>query len=392
MDRKTIHDVEVRNKCVLVRADLNVPLADGRVADGTRIRAAIPTLEYLLARSAVVILCSHLGRPGGKCVPGLSLRIVAPELERALGRRVNFVEDCFGEMARRAAQRLQSGELLLLENTRFHDGEKQNDPQMARGLADLADVFVNDAFGSAHRVHASTVGVAQELPAVAGLLLEKELEYLGLALHRPARPFVAILGGAKISDKIGVIKSLLERADSVLIGGGMANTFMRARGIEMADSLVEESAVDMASTLLHQAGDKLVLPVEVVIADSFEADAAFRSIPSGAGVPTGWRILDIGPATVEQFSSLVCTAGLVFWNGPMGVFELPPFALGTNGLARLVAEGSATSIVGGGDSVAAVRQSGLADEITHISTGGGASLEFLQGKILPGVAALDLAH
>ncbi len=392
MDRKTIHDVEVRNKRVLVRADLNVPLADGCVADGTRIRAAIPTLEYLLARSAVVILCSHLGRPGGKCVPGLSLRLVAPELERALGRRVNFVEDCFGETARGAAQRLQSGELLLLENTRFHDGEKQNDPEMARGLADLADVFVNDAFGSAHRVHASTVGVAEQLPAVAGLLLEKELEYLGLALHRPARPFVAILGGAKISDKIGVIESLLERADSVLIGGGMANTFMRAQGIELADSLVEESAVDMARMLLRQAGDKLVLPVEVVIADSFEADAAFRSIPSGAGVPTGWRILDIGPATVQQFSGLVCTAGLVFWNGPMGVFELPPFALGTNGLARLVAEGSATSIVGGGDSVAAVRQSGLADEITHISTGGGASLEFLQGKVLPGVAALDLAH
>ena len=392
MDCKTVHDVQVRNRCVLVRVDFNVPIADGRVTDDARILAAMPTLENLLARSASVILCSHLGRPGGKHVPALSLRPVALELERILGRRVKFVEDCVGEMARGAAQRLQVGELLQLENTRFHAGEKQNDPQMGRELANLADVFVNDAFGSAHRAHASTVGVAQQLPAVAGLLLEKELDYLGRALRRPARPFVSVLGGAKISDKIGAIESLLERSDNVLIGGGMANTFFSAQGIDVADSLVEDAAVDMARALVHQAGDKLVLPTEVVIADSFSADGIFRTISVRDGVPDGWRILDIGAATVAKFASHLRAAQLIFWNGPMGAFELPPFAAGTNALIRLVAEGNATSIVGGGDSVAAVHQSGLADEITHISTGGGASLEFLQGKVLPAVAALDAVH
>jgi len=392
MDCKTIHDVEVRNRRVLVRVDFNVPLADGRVNDDTRIRAATPTLEDLLKRSASVIMCSHLGRPGGERVPALSLRPVATALERILGRRVHFAEDCVGESARGAAQHMRVGDLLLLENTRFHAGEKQNDPQMALGLAELADVFVNDAFGSAHRSHASTVGVAQHLPAVAGLLLEKELVYLELVLRSPARPFVAILGGAKISDKIGAIESLLNLADSVLIGGGMANTFFCAQGIEIADSLVEEEATEMARVLLRQAGDKLVLPTEVVIADSFDADASFRNVYVDHGVPAGWRILDIGAATVKEFSTHLRAAQLVFWNGPMGVFELPTYARGTNALARLVAEGKATSIVGGGDSVASLRQSGVAEKITHISTGGGASLEFLQGKVLPGVEALDEVH
>ncbi|MDP7345446.1 MAG: phosphoglycerate kinase [Anaerolineales bacterium] len=392
MDCKTIHDVDVRNRRVLVRVDFNVPIADGRVADDTRIRAAVPTLCDLLDRAAAVILCSHLGRPNGACVPALSLRPVAAVLEGILGRGVQFAEDCLGDAAHAAAERLLPGELLMLENTRFHAGENRNDAQMARELAELADVFVNDAFGAAHRAHASTVGVAQHLPTVAGLLLEKELDYLGRALSRPGRPFVAILGGAKISDKIDVIASLLERADRVLIGGGMANTFFRAQGIEVADSLVEGAALETARALLQQAGDTLVLPPEVVIADGFNADAAFRSIPVSAGVPVGWRILDIGSDSVERFAIHVGVARMIFWNGPMGVFELPPFAAGTKAVARLVAESDATSIVGGGDSVAAVRQSGLAEEITHISTGGGASLEFLQGKVLPGVAALDPEH
>ena len=392
MDCKTIHDVEVRNKRVLVRVDFNVPLVDGRVIDDTRIRAATPTLENLLKRSASVIICSHLGRPGGKRVPELSLQPVATALEHILGRSVHFAGDCIGGIARGAARQIRVGDLLLLENTRFHAGEKQNDPHIARGLAELADVFVNDAFGSAHRSHASTVGVAEHLPAVAGLLLEKELVYLDLVLQSPARPFVAILGGSKISDKIGAIESLLNMADSVLIGGAMANTFFCAKGIEIADSLVEWDATETARALLRQAGDKLVLPTEVVIADSFNADAAFSSIDVHDGVPAGWHILDIAAATVDDFSNHLRTAQLVFWNGPMGVFELPLFAGGTNAIARIVAEGNATSIVGGGDSVASLRQSGVADKITHISTGGGASLEFLQGNVLPGVMALDTVH
>jgi phosphoglycerate kinase len=377
---------------VLVRVDFNVPIADGCVVDDTRIRAAAPTLRGLLARSAAVILCSHLGRPNGACVPALSLRPVAAILEDIMGRGVQFVEDCLGDAAHASAERLLPGEMLLLENTRFHAGENRDDAEMARELAELADVFVNDAFGVVHRKHASTVGVAQHLPAVAGLLLEKELEYLGRVLNRPRRPFVAILGGAKIPEKIGVIESLLERADRVLIGGGMANTFFGAQGIEVAESLVTDAAFETARALLEQAGDKLVLPTEVVIADSFCADAELKSIPVTEGVPSGWRILDIGDATVERFATHVSTARMILWNGPMGVFELPPFAAGTNAVAQLIAKSDATSIVGGGDSVAAVRQSGLAGEITHISTGGGASLEFLQGKVLPGVAALDPVH
>ena len=392
MDCKTIHDVDVRNRRVLVRVDFNVPIADGHVVDETRIRAAAPTLRHLLERSAAVILCSHLGRPNGICVPALSMRPVSAALEGIMGRGVEFAENCLGEVPHAAAERLLPGQLLMLENTRFHAGEKRNDAQMARELAELADVFVNDAFGVAHRAHASTVGVAQHLPAVAGLLLDKELDYLGRTLIRPGRPFTTILGGAKISDKIGVIESLLERADCVLIGGGMANTFFRARGVEVADSLVEDAALETAWALLHQSGDKLVLPTEVVIADSFCADAELKSIPVTEGVPSGWRILDIGDATVERFATHVSTARMILWNGPMGVFELPPFAAGTNAVAQLIAKSDATSIVGGGDSVAAVRQSGLAGEITHISTGGGASLEFLQGKVLPGVAALDPVH
>ena len=389
MTCRTIRDIKVRNKRVLVRADFNVPLAHGHVMDDTRIRAVAPTLQNLLARSASVILCSHLGRPGGRRVPELSLRPVALELASILGRRVTFVEDCLGPVARLAVERMLPGEILLLENTRFHPGEQENDSEMASGLAELADIFVSDAFGSAHRRHSSIVGVAQMLPAVAGLLLEQELDCLGGVLRAPMRPFVSILGGAKIFDKIGLIESLLERADRVLIGGGMANTFFRAQGIDVGESLVEDGVLKEAQRLLERSGDKILLPTEVVIADRFDSDATFRSVIVSEGVADGWRILDIGAATVAEFAICVGEAQMVFWNGPMGVFELAPFAAGTNALARLVAESDATSIVGGGDSVAAVRQSGMAKNISHISTGGGASLEFLQGRILPGVEVLN---
>ncbi len=387
-NKKTLRDVDVAGKRVLVRVDFNVPLKDGAVADDTRIRAALPTIEYLLQHGAAVVLMSHLGRPKGQPVPSLSLRPVADHLGQLMGLPVAFAEDCVGAPAAQAKAALRAGGVLLLENTRFHPEEKKNDPDFARQLAEGCDLFVNDAFGSAHRAHASTVGVADYLPAVAGFLMEKELRYLGQALAAPERPFVAILGGAKISDKIGVIRNLLSKADRILIGGGMANTFFAAQGFHMADSLVEADAVDTAKALLAEAGGKLQLPVDLVIADAFAADAQRRTVPVG-NVPDGWRALDIGPDTVKAFAETVAAARTVVWNGPMGVFELPPFAAGTFGVAKAVAESEAVSIVGGGDSVAAVKQSGLADRITHLSTGGGASLEMLEGKILPGVAALE---
>ncbi len=387
-NKKTVRDVEVAGKKVLVRVDFNVPLKEGQVADDTRIRAAIPTIEYLLQNGAAVVLMSHLGRPKGKRVPALSLRPVASHLSALLGLAVAFAEDCVGAPAVAAKAALRPGEVLLLENTRFHPEEKKNDPEFARQLAADCSLFVNDAFGSAHRAHASTVGVARYLPAVAGFLMEKELRYLGQALEAPQRPFVAILGGAKISDKIGVIRNLLGKADAILIGGGMANTFFAAQGFQMGDSLVETDAIETARGLLAEAGDKLHLPVDVVLADAFAADANRKTMPVG-DVPAGWRVLDIGPETVHAFGEVIRTARTVVWNGPMGVFELPPFAEGTFGVAKAVAESDAVSIVGGGDSVAAIHQSGLADKITHLSTGGGASLEMLEGKVLPGVAALQ---
>ncbi len=387
-NKKTVRDVEVAGKKVLVRVDFNVPLKAGQVADDTRIRAAIPTIEYLLQNGAAVVLMSHLGRPKGQRVPELSLRPVASHLSDLLGLPVAFAEDCVGAPAASAKAALRPGEVLLLENTRFHPEEKKNDPEFARQLAAGCDLFVNDAFGSAHRAHASTVGVARYLPAVAGFLMEKELRYLGQALEAPERPFVAILGGAKISDKIGVIRNLLGKADAILIGGGMANTFFAAQGFRMGDSLVETDAIETAKALLTEASEKLHLPVDLVIADAFAADAQHRVVPVG-DIPDGWRALDIGPETVSAFGEVIGTARTVVWNGPMGVFELPPFAEGTFGVAKAIAESEAVSIVGGGDSVAAIHQSGLADKITHLSTGGGASLEMLEGKVLPGVAALE---
>lgn len=387
-NKKTIRDYDYKGKKVLVRVDFNVPLADGKVKDDTRIRAAMPTIEYLMGNDAAVILCSHLGRPKGKPDPAYSLRPAAEHLEKLLGKPVAFAEDCIGPLAEKAVSALKPGEVLVLENTRYHAGEEANDPEMAKALAGLADLYVNDAFGTAHRAHASTAGVADYLPAAAGFLLEKEIKYLGQAIADPKRPFVAILGGAKISDKIGVIQNLLQKADMVLIGGGMANTFFKAQGYEMADSLVEEEAVDTAKALLAEADMGLILPVDMVIADAFEDSAKSQTLPVG-DVPAGWRILDVGPETVRTFSQTLAGAGTVVWNGPMGVFEFPNFAKGTFGLAKAVAECGGTTIIGGGDSVSAVKQSGLADKITHISTGGGASLEMLEGLELPGLAALQ---
>jgi phosphoglycerate kinase len=335
-----------------------------------------------------LILCSHLGRPKGTADLKYSLRPVADHLSGLLKKPVHFVEDCIGPTAESAAGALHPGEILLLENTRFHSEEEQNDAGMARQLAALADVYVNDAFGSAHRAHASTEGVAKFLPAVAGFLMEKEIRYLGGAIANPERPFVAILGGAKISDKIGVIKNLLMKADTILVGGGMANTFFKAQGYPVADSLVEDEALQTAKEILAAGGTKVRLPVDVIIADKFEADAKHKTMPAGP-IPIGWRILDIGPETVANFGKVIREAKTVVWNGPMGVFEFPEFAKGTFAIAQAAAESQAVTVVGGGESVAAVQQSGLADKITHISTGGGASLEMLEGLVLPGVAALQ---
>lgn len=386
-NKKTIKDIDVKGKKVLVRVDFNVPLKDGQVGDDTRIRAALPTIEYLLKNGAAVILCSHLGRPKGGPDPKYTMKPVAEYLAKLMGRPVAFAEDCVGPAADAAASALKSGDLLLLENTRFHPEEEKNDLELAKKMASLADIFVNDAFGTAHRAHSSTEGVTHFLPSVAGFLLEKEIRYLGQAVADPKRPFVAILGGAKISDKIGVIKNLLTKADKILIGGGMANTFLKAKGLAMADSLVEEEALETAKELMKNGGNKLMLPVDMVLGDKFDAEAASKTMDIG-NVPDGWRILDIGPKTVADFSKIIADAGTVVWNGPMGVFEFPNFAKGTFEVAKAVADSKAVSVIGGGDSVAAVQESGLADKITHISTGGGASLEMLEGLVLPGLAAL----
>lgn len=387
-NKKTIRDIEVANKKVLVRVDFNVPLKDGIVGDDTRIQAALPTITYLLEHHAAVILCSHLGRPKGGPEEKYSLKPVAAHLAVLLGRKVNFASDCIGAEAEAAAKNLKSGEVLVLENTRFHAEEEKNDPGMARQLASLADLFVNDAFGTAHRAHASTEGVTHFLPGVAGFLLEKEIRYLGQAIADPQHPFMAIMGGAKISDKIGVIRNLLKKADAILIGGGMANTFLKAQGLDMADSLVEVDSLPLAADLMTEAGGKIHLPVDLVLADKFDAEAAVNTIAVG-NVPAGWRVLDIGPETVKAYANVINGAGTVVWNGPMGVFEFPNFAKGTYGIAKAVADSKAVSIIGGGESVAAIQQSGLADKITHISTGGGASLEMMEGLELPGVAALQ---
>ncbi len=388
MNKKTVRDVSVVGKRVIVRVDFNVPLADGRVADDTRIRAALPTIQYLLGNRARVILISHLGRPKGKVQEKLRMKPVAERLAALLGQPVRVMHDCIGPEARAAAESLAEGEVMLLENLRFHAQETKNDPSFAKALASLAEVFVNDAFGTAHRAHASTAGIADYLPAVAGFLMEKEIQFLGKALENPSRPFIAILGGVKISDKIGVVENLLNKVDRLLIGGGMANTFLKAQGLEVGDSLVEEDALDVARDFLARAGKKLLLPVDVIIAQEFANDATSKTVDV-AHVPAGWRILDIGEETVANFREALTGARTVVWNGPMGVFEFPNFAKGTVVLVRALAGLEATVIIGGGESAAAVQQAGLADKMTHISTGGGASLEMLEGKVLPGLAALE---
>ncbi len=388
MPKKSVHDLDLDGRRVLVRVDFNVPVANGRVSDDTRIRAALPTLEYCIDRGAKLILCSHLGRPQGRPSPAYSLKPAAERLGHLLGRPVHMASDCIGPAVAQQAAGLRPGELLLLENLRFHPEEEANEPAFCQALASLAEVYVNDAFGSAHRAHASTAGVTAWLPAVAGLLMESELNFLGTVLTRPDRPFVAILGGAKVSDKIGVIERLLGTVDRLLIGGGMANTFLKAQGKAVGQSLCEADALELARSLRRQAGDILLLPEDVCIADQFDAEAQHQTVSVDA-VPDEWWIVDIGPRTIAGFTANLHNARTVVWNGPMGVCEMPPFARGTFAIAQALAElPQAITIIGGGDSAAAVEQSGLAGRMTHISTGGGASLEFLEGKQLPGVAAL----
>lgn len=392
MNKETVRDIDIQGKRVLERVDFNVPLdkGTGAITDDARIRAAVPTIQYLIDRRARVILCSHLGRPDGKVVEKLRLRPAAERLSALLGRPVSMAPDCVGPEVAAMAASLTPGDVMLLENLRFHAEEEANDPGFAKALASLADVYVNDAFGTAHRAHASTEGVAHFLPAVAGLLMEKELDYLGSALENPARPFVAVIGGSKVSDKIGVLENLLNKVDSLLIGGGMANTFLLANGCDVGESLVEADRGPLALEIQANAAAKgvaLLLPVDVVVADRFAADAKSQVVVPDA-VPAGWRILDVGPKTSAQFAEVVKAAATVVWNGPLGVFEFSAFAAGTLAMARALADSKGVTIVGGGDSAAAVEQSGLSDRITHISTGGGASLELLEGRVLPGVAAL----
>jgi phosphoglycerate kinase len=390
-NKLTIDATDVDGKRVLVRVDFNVPLnPDGSVADDTRLRASIPTVRYLIDHHARTILCSHLGRPDGKVVDGLSLSAVALRFAQLMGEPVAFATDCVGPEAERAVADLSDGQVLLLENLRFHPEEEANDPNFARRLAGLADVYVDDAFGTAHRAHASTEGVTHFLPAYAGFLMARELEFLSRAIGSPDRPYAAIVGGAKISGKIEVLKNLVARVDKLLIGGGMANTFLKARGVDVGSSLVEDAQLTTAKSVLKSARDvQLLLPIDAVIADAFAASAKQRIVDlQHVAVPAGWLILDVGPKTIEKFGAALSDCRTVFWNGPVGVFEMAPFANGTIELARKLANLSAVTIVGGGDTDAAIEQAGVQHNISHISTGGGASLEFIERKVLPGVAAL----
>lgn len=393
MAKKTIHDLSVQGKRVLVRVDFNVPQDEsGAITDDTRIAAALPTIQYLLDQGAKVILCSHLGRPKGKVDPAYSLVPVGQRLQELLpDTTIWMADDVIGESAKSAVADMKDGEIVLLENLRFHAEEEANDPAFARELASLADIYVSDAFGTVHRAHASTAGVASYLPAVAGELIGKELGIMGQALEDPARPFVAILGGKKVSDKIGVITNLLDKCDALIIGGGMAFTFFKAKGWEIGDSLLDAENVELAKQLMQQAeakGVKLLLPTDTVVAKEFSAEAEHKTVASDA-MPAGWLGMDIGKQAQEAFAETIRAAKTVVWNGPMGVFEMPAFAAGTVAIAKACADCQGVTIIGGGDSAAAVKTLGFADQMTHISTGGGASLEFLEGKTLPGVAVLQ---
>jgi len=390
--KKSIRDLDVQGKKVFCRVDFNVPMNDGIIADDTRIKAALPTIRHLADNGAIIILASHMGRPKGKVVEELRLAPVAKKLEELLGRDVRYSEEVIGEDVKEKISDLKEGDILLLENVRFHPGEEKNDEELAKAFAELADLYVNDAFGTAHRAHVSTEGVAKHLPSAAGFLIEKELEVLGNALSNPARPFTAIIGGAKVKDKIGVIDNLLDKVDNLIIGGGLAFTFVKAQGYEIGDSLLEEDKIELAKSFMEKAeskGVKFLLPIDAVVADAFSENANYKVVDIDS-IPDDWLALDIGPKTAELYSRVIQESKLVIWNGPMGVFEMDPFALGTKAVAEALAEADNTySIIGGGDSARAVEHFSLSEQMDHISTGGGASLEFMEGKDLPGIAALD---
>lgn len=392
MSKKTVKDIDLKGKKVFVRCDFNVPMDENQnITDNRRIVAALPTIKYLIEQNCKIILASHLGRPKGEFKPEFSLAPVAAELSKQLGQEVLMAKDVIGESAKTLAANLKEGQVMLLENVRFHREETDNDPEFAKELASMAEVFVNDAFGTAHRAHASTEGISHYLPSVSGFLIEKELKFLGDALNNPTRPFVAILGGAKVSDKIGVIDSLLEKVDTLMIGGGMAYTFFKAQGYEVGNSLCEPDKCDLALSLMEKAkakGVKLLLPVDTKVGKEFKPDTESKTV-AWTEIPEGWEGFDIGEKTIEMFKEELKSAKTVVWNGPLGLFEFDQFAVGTNAIAHALAEIDATTIIGGGDSAAAVEKAGLADKMTHISTGGGASLEFLEGKKLPGIECLQ---
>ena len=392
MNKKTVKDIDLKEKRVLVRCDFNVPMDQNRnITDNRRIVSALPTIKYLLEQNCKLVLCSHLGRPKGEFKPEYSLKPVAKELSKLLGKEVIMANDVVGEDAKSKAKNLKNGEILLLENLRFHREETDNDPEFAKELASFGEVFVNDAFGTAHRAHASTEGVAHYLPAVSGFLIEKELKFLGEALENPERPFMAILGGAKVSDKIGVIENLLEKVDTLIIGGGMAYTFFKAQGYSVGDSICEEDKLELALELMEKAknkGVKLLLPIDNKIGKEFKADTESKTVKS-TEIPDGWEGLDIGEKTIELYAKELQNAKTIVWNGPLGVFEFDQFAVGTNAIAKALGDIDAVKIIGGGDSASAVEKAGVAEKMTHISTGGGASLEFLEGKKLPGIEALQ---
>ncbi len=392
MPKKTVRDVDVKGKRVFVRVDFNVPMQDGKITDDTRIRAALPTIQYLSEQGAKVILASHLGRPKGQVVEELRLTAAGERLSELIGKPVRKTDEAFGETVKAEIAEMEDGDILLLENVRFYPGETKNDPELAKSFADLADIYVNDAFGAAHRAHASTAGIAEHLPAVSGFLMEKELEVLGSAMENPKRPFTAIIGGAKVKDKIGVIENLLEKADNLIIGGGLAYTFVKAQGYEIGKSLLEEDKIELAKEFMAKAKEKGVnfyTPVDAVVAKEFAEDAESKIVDIKE-IPSDWEALDIGPKTRELYADIVKNSALVIWNGPMGVFEFDKFAEGTKAVAQALADAENTyTIIGGGDSAAAAEKFNLADKMDHISTGGGASLEFIEGKVLPGVAALN---